>query len=65
MRKITPEDFRKVEEIRKLYGVTEAEQHLLVGFIAMIQSFGWSRQLTVKLLQTAAALIEMITDEDK
>lgn len=65
MKEPTKEDYQKAKEIYDLYNITEAETHLLLQLVVMIQMMGFSRKLTVKLMQAATAMIDMIHDEDE
>ena len=53
----------RVEEIKKLYEVTEAESVLIAQYITMFELVGHSRKLTLRLLKILVAMMEA-TDFD-
>jgi hypothetical protein len=55
----------KIDEIKKLYDVGEAEMQCLIQMSMLIKMLGYSPQLTTKLLKTLAAVNEMLLDEMK
>ena len=61
LRKLT----EKIDEIKKLYEVGEAEMQCLIQMSMMIKMLGYSPQLTTKLLKTLTAVNEMLLDEMK
>jgi len=61
LRKLT----EKIDEIKKLYDVGEAEMTCLIQMSMLIKMLGYSPELTTKLLKTLAAVNEMLLDETK
>jgi hypothetical protein len=55
----------KIDEIKKLYDIGEAEMQCLIKMSMLIKMLGYSPQLTTKLLKTLAAVNEMLLDEMK
>lgn len=55
----------KIDEIKKLYDIGEAEMQCLIQMSMLIKMLGYSPQLTTKLLKTLAAVNEMLLDEMK
>ena len=62
---ITERLTQKIDEIKKLYDVSEAEMQCLIQMSMLIKMLGYSPQLTTKLLKTLAAINEMMLDEIK
>lgn len=54
----------RVKEIKELYDISEAEEILLLQMIMMIKMLGFSSKLSVKLLRTSTAIMEMIHELD-
>jgi hypothetical protein len=61
LRKLT----EKIDEIKKLYDVGEAEMQCLIQMSMLIKMLDYSPELTTKLLKTLAAVNEMLLDEMK
>ena len=62
---ITERLTQKIDEIKKLYDVSEAEMQCLIQMSMLIKMLGYSPQSTTKLLNTLAAINEMMLDEIK
>ena len=58
-------DTQKAKDIFNAYNITEAEEHLIFQMIALVQLLGFSKKLTVKIMQASSALIEAFMKEDK
>lgn len=54
---------KRIDEIKKLYDVTEAEMNCLLQMSALIKVLGHSPQLRAKLTKVLAAIDEVILDE--
>jgi len=55
----------KIQEIQKLYDLSEAETVLLIQLIELMARMNWSKKLTIKLLNTAAAVLEATQEDSK
>lgn len=58
-------ELERVREIQELYGINEAETVLMLQFLSLVTTLGWSKKLTLKIIQATAALIEIVIDEEK
>lgn len=57
--------YKHIDEIKKLYNVTDAEGELLNQLIRWIQMLAWSPELTLRLLKVLVAMMEAVNDNVK
>jgi hypothetical protein len=52
-----------IKDLKKLYGISEAEESCMMQMLFMIKMLGYSPELTIKLLRALTAMMEIIQDE--
>ena len=52
----------RIDEVKKLYDISEAESSCLTQMLFMIQMLGYSPKLTLKLLKALSAMMEVTQD---
>lgn len=55
----------RIEEIKKLYDISEAEMTCLTQMSLLLKMLGYSPQLRLKLMRALTAIDEVIVDELK
>lgn len=52
-----------IKDLKKLYGISEAEESCMMQMLFTIKMLGYSPELTIKLLRALTAMMEIIQDE--